>query len=258
MNRTMLFAAVFILLVVSPPLVETRLSLFGRVLLPVRSSADTDLQDLLVNSDSQEQESSPEHTGEEMPEWVPEPQKSSFDEDNWCWRWGYFIQNEYLDFTCCEGVRPNHELVEREACLRWSRPGCRDAALPEFHLAVCTYCGDGICGPLECKAWWNCPEDCLVFPRPFCGDGMCGWFESFLTCPEDCYNYHKRSIRNKYYCGDGDCDKGERVSCPEDCFEEVGGMAVEDGVVEQDGSQPKNREPGLLSLISRLLGRRSS
>jgi hypothetical protein len=182
---------------------EARLSLFGRVLLPGRSSSgDTDLQDLLTNSDREEPESHPENSGEEMPGWVPESQKSSFDEDEHCLNWGFFFQTPYRDYTCCEGVRPNQELVELYSCIPFGSP--------HSWLAVCTYCGDGVCGSLECN--WNCPEDCR--PRPRCGNGVCEWTETVLKCPEDCCCPGNR-------CGDGNCDKGEKVSCPEDCPPEL-------------------------------------
>jgi hypothetical protein len=185
----------------------------------------------------------PQDCKEGIPEEVPESLKSSFDSANNCHNWGLFLGSDLS--KCCEGTRPKHELVNRRSCIplcfRFGGYGM------VVCLRACTYCGDGVCGPLECR--WNCPEDCVLLPRPRCGDGVCNWFESPLTCSNDCWGY---------WCGDGDCDKGERVSCPKDCFEEAGEETVEDAVVERGEGQPENRNPDLLSLISKLLRRRST
>jgi hypothetical protein len=52
----------------------------------------------------------------------------------------------------------------------------------------------------------NCPGDCS------CGDEICDDYERESgTCTEDC----PTEVEAK--CGDGNCDEGEDVSCPEDC-----------------------------------------
>jgi len=64
----------------------------------------------------------------------------------------------------------------------------------------------------------NCPGDC------YCGDGICDDYERESgTCSEDC-----PTTKMMGECGDGYCDAGEDINCPEDCI----GNCDDDGICD--------------------------
>jgi hypothetical protein len=82
-------------------------------------------------------------------------------------------------------------------------------------------CGDGQCNRGEPS---TCPEDCGY--GGYCGDGYCSGPETYSTCSQDCSSggggclaapEQREPVQGIYICGDGQCNRGEPSTCPEDC-----------------------------------------
>lgn len=69
------------------------------------------------------------------------------------------------------------------------------------------YCGDQMCDDYEME-FGTCTEDCPTALPTECGDGICDAGED-VDCPQDC--------QWEIVCGNSLCDSGEDVDCPQDC-----------------------------------------
>jgi hypothetical protein len=71
-------------------------------------------------------------------------------------------------------------------------------------------CGDGFCSTItELESCGTCEDDCDVCPEIECGNSSCEFGESYRTCPQDCPDGDGETN----WCGDGQCDSNEDLSC---------------------------------------------
>jgi len=148
-----------------------------------------------------------------------------------------YIGDSGNDNQCCEGLVPVWDCEEVPVDCAPEDNDCGNGFTcncPKCLCFVCTYCGNGECGPGENKC--SCPEDCLEegecsedaqcddedeCTKDVCENGKC-IHEDIPDCEINCWLNEQCPVGTYCRFPDGQCDNAKSGSCaaiPNGCFD---------------------------------------